>query len=322
MVGIGTTSVIPTASAAPGPGWNGALFEGRGEGRPEEMSAGQVEAGLNAVAQDCSSARYREAAAAVPKLISAAETRARLGKTEDTLLVARAYILATGVAVKERGDLSWITADRAVRAAKRAGHPLGHAMAARAQFTVLRQNGHHGWAQELARTTVSELAGEEPARPVVAHLLLEAAYGEAQAGRDSEATELLEHARDLARRGPSATTMWTDHAGPLTSDQVERYGLCVQHQLGNTEAALAHLAKIDVRAVATPERRARVRHDSAKLFRDLGDLPRALRLLCEQEVETPQDTRRTSVRFMVSGMLNTSPALPGLRPFAERIGAA
>ncbi|GAB2785503.1 hypothetical protein [Streptomyces daliensis] len=129
---------------------------------------------------------------------------------------------------------------------------------------------------------MAELEGEERARPVVAHLLLETAYGAAQTNQQADAITLWEHARSLVARGP-AVAAWIDHPGPMRTDQVERYGLCIQHLLGNTRRAIHHMTAIDPNAVPTAERAARVRHDSAKLYRDLGDLQSALRLLRKQK---------------------------------------
>jgi hypothetical protein len=307
----------PAAAQAQAADWDTALFRPGRSG----MTSSQLDAGISSAARHCAAARYREASEAIPALITAAEERARVGGPYAATLLTRAYTLATAVAVKERGDLAWITADRAAQAARKSRHPLAVATAARAQFIVLRQHGHFHTARALADATVSDLQGDDLARPVVGHILLEAAYGAAQSGDATSATALWEHGQELARRGPAAPA-WLDHAGPLTRDQVERYGLSVHHVLGETRTAMAHLQRIDARRMPTAERRARYRHDSAKLHRDLGDLPRALELLREQDAETPQDARRSSLRSMVAGMLRTSPALPGLRPYAEYIGAA
>ncbi|MEU3958332.1 hypothetical protein AB0F42_00570 [Streptomyces buecherae] len=108
----------------------------------------------------------------------------------------------------------------------------------------------------------------------------------------------------------------------MTSDQVERYGLCIHHVLGDSRAALKHLAAVNGKRLPTREREARVRHDSAKLYRDMGDLPSALALLQQHAEETPQDARRSSVKVMISGMLAVSPSMPGLNQLAVRVGAA
>jgi hypothetical protein len=320
--GMGFGAVLPAAPAmaqSPAPGWAKALFHSATPTTP--MTSAQIDAGLVAVARHGAAARYNQAAEAIPALITAAEHLARRGGQHGAVLLTRAYALATAVAVKERGEIGWITADRAVQAARRSQHPLALATAARAQLIVLRQRGHHRWAQQITDTAVADLSGEELARPVVGHILLESAYGAAQSGKRADAVAHWEHARDLAERGPSET-VWPDSCGPLSTDQINRYALCMYHVLGDTRSAISYMSKIDARTMPTAERRARYRHDSAKLHRDLGDLPRALRLLRDQEAETPQDARRSSLRSMVSGMLTTSPALPGLRGFAEHIGAA
>ncbi|MFD4834100.1 hypothetical protein ACFWPV_30310 [Streptomyces uncialis] len=87
-------------------------------------------------------AHYAEAADAVPTAVAVAIADRNAhdhGGRGAAALLTRAYVLATAVAVKERGDLAMITADRAVQAARLSPDPLAAAMAARAQTVVLRQ---------------------------------------------------------------------------------------------------------------------------------------------------------------------------------------
>ncbi len=81
------------------------------------------------------------------------------------------------------------------------------------------------------------------------------------------------------------------------------------------------MESLDAGTVPVPHTAARLRHDSAKLPRDLGDVAGAPRLLQDLAADAPQDARRTSVRTMIAGMAHTSPALPGLRQFAADLGA-
>jgi transcriptional regulator with XRE-family HTH domain len=314
-IGIGATA-LPTTSPEKTPDWDKALFT---HGRSSTLTANQLTARLDCVASDLTAARYEQAERALPPLIHAAKGTARYGSKAGAEILARTWVLATAVSVKERRDESWLTSAWATEAAQRAQHPLAHAMAARAQYICLRQHGHHQRARMVADTAVDELSGEERARPVLGHLLLEAAYGAAQSGRASDAVSLWEHARSLARKGPAAAA-WPDHPGPLTTQQVERYGMCIHHVLGDSRRALHHMAALDAEST-NPHTVARIRHDSAKLYRDLGNMPEALRLLQKLAEAAPQDAQRSSVRGMVTGMLQTSPALPGLRPFASEIGA-
>ncbi|MFE7124985.1 tetratricopeptide repeat protein [Streptomyces sp. NPDC057617] len=320
-VGISLAAALPGAApAASHPRqWDAVLL--RKPTSTSTMTVAQLQGALATVVQHYTNARYREAADAIPAVVDAADHTAQDGSRTGAVLLTRAYILTTAIAVKERDDIAMITADRAVQAARLSQDPLAAATAARAQTIVLRQRGHWEQARQVADTAIADLSAEATARPVVAHILLETAYGAAQAGQSTDALALWEHARKLAKQGPTVTS-WPDHAGPLTSDQVDRYALCIHHLLGDTRSALRHASRINVLAMPTAERRARYRHDSAKLYRDLGDLPRALTLLHEHEAETPQDARRTSLRRMVSDMVATSPSLPGLRKHATLIGAA
>lgn len=90
---------------------------------------------------------------------------------------------------------------------------------------------------------------------------------------------------------------------------------------GDVAGALGHLSTLNKTQTTTPECRARIRHDAAKLYKDMGDLPRALRLLKQAEEETPEDVRRQTVRRMVGEMVALSPGLPGLRGFSSLIAA-
>ncbi|OEV03768.1 hypothetical protein AN219_38025 [Streptomyces nanshensis] len=315
-LGMGGGAAGFAGAPAVGSAWDKALFTSG----TSTLSAAQLDAGLGAVAHDLAAARYDEAGRALPRLIAAAKSNATRSGKRGAELLTRAWVLATAYSVKERHPDAWSTSAWAVDAARQAQHPLAHVMATRAQYICLRQNGQHQQARMVAEAGLHDLDGDERARPVLGHLLLEAAYGAAQAGRSTDAEALWEHGRSMAMRGP-AVSAWPDHPGPLTAEQVERYGLCIHHVLGNTRRANAHMAALNANTVRTPHTAARIRHDSAKLCRDNGDMPEALRLLQELEDETPQDARRSSVRGMVVGMLQTSPALEGLRPFAAKVGA-
>ncbi|MFF9785751.1 helix-turn-helix domain-containing protein [Streptomyces nigrescens] len=323
-IGIGSAAALPptpaTASTPPSD-WDRALYaSGPSGAAPSAVSAAQLNAGLGSVAQHLATARYEEAEKDLPRLIVTAKTAAAPGGKRGAELLTRAWVLASAVRVKERHPDAWSTSSWAVEAARRSQHPLALAMAARSQYICLRQHGQHRQAQMVAQAAAFDLEGEEYARPVLGHLLLESAYGAAQAGRATDAVDLWERGRALARKGP-AVAIWPDYPGPLTREQVERYGLCIHHALGDTRRALGHMETLNASAVRVPHTAARIRHDSAKLRRDVGDMAGALRLLQDLAVDTPQDARRTSVRGMVSGMVRTCPALPGLRPFAASIGA-
>ncbi|MGD9482911.1 helix-turn-helix transcriptional regulator [Streptomyces sp. TRM70308] len=311
-VGIGSSAVLTSATH-----WDRALYSAPPASAPPPV---HLNAGLGAVAAHLAATRYREAEQALPPLITGARALAAKGGRRGAEWLARAWALATAVRVKERHPDAWSTSSWAVEAAQRSQHPLAMAMAARAQFICLRQHGQHRQARLVADTAVAELADEELARPVVGHLLLEHAYGAAQAGRAADAADLWSQARELQQRGP-ATPVWPDHPGPLTREQVQRYGLCIHHTLGDTRRALAYAERLNAAAIDVPHTAARIWHDTAKLRRDVGDMSGALRLLENLALGAPQDARRTSVRTMVADMMQTSPALPGLKPLAASIGA-
>lgn len=321
-IGVSTAAILPptssVASAMP-TDWDKALYTSAPP-TSSDLSTTQLNAGLSTVAHHLAAARYEEAETALPRLIAAAKAIAANGSKRGSELLSRAWVLATAIRVKERHPDAWSTSSWAVESARRSQHPLALAMAARGQYICLRQHGQHRQAQMVATTALSDLADEELARPVLGHLLLESAYGAAQAGQAADAGELWERGHALAQTGPPVA-IWPDHPGPLSRAQVERYGVCIHHTLGDTQRAVSHMEKLNASSVSVPHTAARIRHDGAKLTRDIGDMAGALRLLQDLADETPQDAQRTSVRSMVAGMLRTSPALPGLRPFAASIGA-
>ncbi|WP_432097650.1 helix-turn-helix domain-containing protein [Streptomyces sp. bgisy100] len=324
-LGIGTAAVLPSATAVAAPAtptdWDRALYTTNTAPNPSSnLSSTQLSAGLGTVARHLAATRYAEAEKALPRLIVAARASAGRSGRRGAELLTRAWALATAVKVKERHPDAWSTSSWAVEAAERSQHPLALAMAARGQYICLRQHGQHRQARMVAENAVADLVDEELARPVLGHLLLESAYGAAQAGRTADAEALWEHARSLARKG-STVAIWPDYPGPLTREQVDRYALCIHHTLGDTRRAVGHMEALNAAAVDVPHTAARIRHDSAKLRRDIGDMSGALRLLQNLSADTPQDARRTQVRTMVSGMMHTTPHLPGLRPFAASLGA-
>lgn len=322
-VGIGGAAALPAAPAAastagPPSAWDRALYTSGGT--VPRLSLTELNSRLGAVARHLAAAQYHEAEEALPPLIVAAKATAARGGRRGAELLTRAWVLASAVKVKERHPDAWPTSSWAVEAARQSGHPLAHAMAARSQYICLRQHGQHRQAAMVAEAAVADLEGEETARPVLGHLLLENAYGAAQAGRSTDAVQRWEHARALAKKG-AGHAIWPDYPGPLTKAQVERYGMCIHHALGDTRRALGHMSSLNPDEVAVPHTAARIRHDSAKLRRDVGDMDGALQLLQDLAQHTPQDAGRSSVRGMASGMLRTSPALPGLREYAAHIGA-
>ncbi len=321
-IGIGAAVLpgAPAAASTTAPNWDSSLHT---SGRSSRLSATQVSAGLSTAARHMAAARYHEAEQALSRLIVGARQVASTHSRRGDELLTRAWVLATAVAVKERHPDVWSTSSLAVEAAERSQHPLALAMAARGRYICLRQHGQHRQARLVAEQAVADLADEELARPVVGHLLLESAYGAAQAGRAADAVELWERGRECAERGRCrpAVAVWPDHPGPLSRAQVERYALCIHHTIGNTRQAAVHMERLNAAAVDVPHTAARIRHDSAKLRRDVGDMRGALRLLQDLAAGTPQDAQRTSVRSMVSGMVHTAPHLPGLRSFAASLGA-
>ncbi|WP_281292381.1 helix-turn-helix domain-containing protein [Kitasatospora atroaurantiaca] len=334
VVGVGAALVASPASAVPVQAavpadpvapLERALFQPLSA---EPVPPGQLSGTLAAARADFSAARYRALGEALPGLLAAAEASrdaaSGLAREQAQMAVARGYVLATELAVKQHSDVAWATADRALTAARASGDPVVIGEAARVLAITMRRAGRAGAAVDLLRDTASALGeqrGRAP-RAVEATLLMTAAYTAACNGRRGDALDLMRGAQDAVEQvpadGPGSVLFTVD----ATAAQADLYWIGVHNALGTPDEAVRYAARIDPALLPTAERRARLGTDAARMWHQLGDHRRTFAALRLVEHAAPEEVRRPALRAMTAGLLYGPVALPGLKEFAQRTGVA
>lgn len=291
-------------------------------GHPTRVST--IQTALSAARQEFTACHYLPLANRLPALITTAEATAAQNDNPAThQLLAESYSLATRALIKlEATGLEWISADRALRAARVADSALTLAEAQRLVASVARRAGHHARAESLTLAAASHLEVTGP-RPSPEHLTmygtlhLAAAYAAARAGNRHRAHDLLTEAETITHR--------------LTADPPRREALLtniVSHKvsaaylLGDAGAALAHAHSVPLQAFPTTERRARLLVDTAQAWAQWDKPDRAYTTLLSAERTAPGEVRtRNTVRRLIAELLRSpkQAAMPGLTALARRI---
>jgi hypothetical protein len=134
------------------------------------------------------------------------------------------------------------------------------------------------------------------------------------------AVDLIGGAADAAARLPAGIPAGENPFGPTN---VTIYKIAIYTVIGETGTALTQADRINVRELATPERRGRYLIDTARAWLRHGAYDRACQAVLAAEHHAPQDVRRPSVRDLVGQLLYAPVPTPaGLRDLAVRIGAA
>ncbi|MFD7552476.1 helix-turn-helix domain-containing protein [Streptomyces sp. NPDC059816] len=279
-----------------------------------------------------SSARYQALGRALPALIATAEAtrdHARPGHARDRAHahVARAYVLAAELAVKEASDAVWVTADRALAAARAGGDPQVVSEAARMVAIAMRRAGQGTEAVGFLTRTALGFAGyrgDPPPAALAARtcLLLTAGYTAACGGHRANALDLVTEADESAHRIPHDQPggLFTITASPA---QVDLYRIGVHTQLGTPDDGITYAQRVDPARLPTAERKARFHTDSARMWHRIGRPDRVYTHLRAIEHVAPEELRRPSLRTVTTDLLYTqqSQTLPGIRAFAARHGA-
>ncbi|MEU3197562.1 helix-turn-helix domain-containing protein [Streptomyces sp. NPDC006996] len=337
-LGLGASLIAGTGSDAaaaepadqnPAAAMERALFEPVA-GRPTSLS--DLADGLATAHGLFSGARYAALGGALPLLIATAEaTRdASTGRTRERAqaAVARAYVLATELAVKQHSEAAWATADRALIAARASGDPRPLSDAARVLAITMRRAGRSSAAVDfLARTATSLVVekGGPQADTLAARvcLLMTAAYTAASGGRRSTALDLLQEAEETAGRIPvdqsgKPAGLFTVTASPA---EVSMYRISSFTVLGTPDDAVPYVRRVDPTQLANTERVARYLTDTARMWHQLGDGRRTFSALRAIEHTAPEEVQRPAIRTLTADLLYTPGSLPGLREFAVRTGA-
>lgn len=322
-------AAVKQAEQNPAAAMERALFEPVA-GRPTALS--ELTDGLATARELFSGARYTALGSALPPLIATAEaTRdAATGRTRERAqaAVARAYVLATELAVKQHSEAAWATADRALIAARASGDPRPLSDAARVLAITMRRAGRSAAAVDFLTRTATSLVVEKggpQAETLAARvcLLMTAAYTAASGGRRSSALDLLQEAEESAGRISVAEDgkpagLFTISASPA---EVSMYRISSLTVLGTPDDAVQYVRRVDPAQLANTERVARYLTDTARMWHQLGDRRRTFSPLRAIEHTAPEEVQRPAIRTLTADLLYRPGNLPGLREFAARTGA-
>jgi transcriptional regulator with XRE-family HTH domain len=281
---------------------------------------------LTSAQREFTACHYLPLAYRLPALITAAEASA--GQHHDPSvqrILAESYNLATRALIKlEASGLEWLSADRALRAARTSESPLTLAEAQRLVASVARRAGHHERAQNLTLAAASHL-DTTSTRPAPEHLAmhgtlhLSAAYAAARAGDRDRANELLTEAEATTARLIDDRDRHRTLVANLVSHRVS-----AAFVLGDAGIALAHARSLPLEAVPTTERRARLLVDTAQAWAQWDKPEMAYRTLLTAERTAPGEIRtRSTVRRLVTNLMGSpkQAAMPGLPALAKRVHA-
>jgi transcriptional regulator with XRE-family HTH domain len=278
-----------------------------------------------AAREDYRAARYSALGRALPGLLAAASaTRdASAGRDRDraSVVLARAYVLAAELALKQHSDAAWVAADRALTAARESGHAVPIGESSRVLAITMRRSGSSPSAVRLLTREAADLeVGQDQTGAVRTTLMLTAAYSAATGGDRTTALDLLSEAEEETERRKSAPSgLFTVDA---TRTQVEVYRIGVLNALGTPDEGVDVVRRIDITTMPTPERRARAWTDTARMWHALGNGPQTFAALRRVEQEAPQEVRRPALRALTSNLLYAPVRLSGIREFAARTGAS
>lgn len=272
---------------------------------------------------DFCAARYASLGRVLPALLAAASaTRdASSGRAREqaSMVLARAYVLAAELALKQHSDAAWVAADRALTAARASGHPVPIGEASRVLAITMRRSGRCPAAVRLLTQEAADLdVGQPPTGAVRTTLMLTAAYTAATSRDRATALGLLDEAREETARRQSVPGLFTVDA---SRTQVDVYRIGVLNALGTPDEGVKVAARLNIDSMPTAERRARAWTDTARMWHALGDQPQTFAALRRVEQEAPQEVRRPALRALTADLLYTPARVPGVREFAARTGA-
>lgn len=263
---------------------------------------------------DYQGGRVGSVVAALPRAIRTAQRSEDDGTSRGWAVSARVHHLAaTTLAKLGEADLSWIAAERAVRAAEEADDVLVLASAARAATHALLAVGRYADALDLGATAASwlerQVATGDPAALSLAGMLhLRTAVAAARHQDRSLADDLLSRAERVAERLGSDANHWHTGFGPTN---VELHRSSVALELGDIASVAERGPRIAVDHLPV-ERRVTHRIDLGRAFAELARDAEALDLLLRAEQEGPTLVRHSpAVRETVRSLHRRSPVTGG-----------
>lgn len=246
------------------------------------------------------------------------------GDERHLALLAGCYDLAAEALHKSGSpQAARISADRAVTYARLSGDPAAEGMAARSFAVVLRHEGRPDLAAAVVRTAVDRLAATglrtTRAASALAQVLCTAAYSSAQAGDHGDADAMVTEARDIASRttaGRADIPRFT-----ITPAQAALYQVGIWWSLGEPGKALDAARGLRPAQFPTPERRARLFTDLARVWDQAGKPDRAITALLSASRHAASEVRdRASIRTLASGLVRDHPSAAGAGQLAGVLG--
>ncbi|MFL1427512.1 MULTISPECIES: XRE family transcriptional regulator [unclassified Nocardiopsis] len=242
-------------------------------------------------------------------------------------LRAEAYHVAASLLLKceERG-LSYLAADRSMRAAEASERPEVVGASARAFARALMRERHYKAATELA-TSIAERVDAEMDQPtpeslsVYGSLLLSGAVSAAKSEKRDQALGLLEEAEETgARLGGDFNYQWTAF-GP-TNVLLHRVSAAVE--MGDAGNAIDYARQVRLENIEVMERRATLFIDVARAYQQWEKTEQAYQALRNVEDMASEEL---SARPVVHRLINDIRSRAGgnlygdVSELAERVGA-
>ncbi|MFE4797661.1 helix-turn-helix domain-containing protein [Streptomyces sp. NPDC056708] len=224
------------------------------------------------------------------------------------------HLAATTLAKIGESDISWLAAERAMRAADESGDPLVLASAARSGTHALLANGRYDDAMELGNTASAWLSArvdetDPAALSLLGMIYLRAAIAAARHQDRATATSLLNRAEALADRLGSDENHWQTSFGPTN---VVLHRLSAELDLDNISYVVEH-GQIDADHMP-PERGVSHRIDYARALSLAGQGDSAFAELRTAEHVSPQLVRNNPrVRDTLRDLIKQFPVTGGAR---------
>lgn len=254
----------------------------------------------------------------LPRLLDGAEHRL-WASPAGAARAAGVWVLASQLAVKQsRTSTAGAYAGLAGAAARRCGNAAVLAAAARAGATPLRRTGHTRQALALLQETRDRLTALS--RPSAAELDAAAWWSSPPPTPLRRPIRPRSHgtSRTRPRRRPGGSRAFRTTGGrrplQLAVGQCTLFRIGIHRHLGDLDTALAHAARLDLRALLTAERRARAATDTARALLDAGDISGAFTQLRRVELAAPGEASRPSVRALTAEVAAARPGPGRLRP--------
>ncbi|MFE6308828.1 helix-turn-helix domain-containing protein [Nocardiopsis sp. NPDC057823] len=274
---------------------------------------------------------YTEVAKRLPALLRGLDDAATGVEGDEVgrvhALRAEAYHVAASLLLKceERG-LSYLAADRSMRAAEASERPEVVGASARAFTRALMRERHYKAATELATSTAERVdaAMDQPtpeSLSVYGSLLLSGAVSAAKSEKRGQALGLLDEAGEAgARLGGDFNYQWTAF-GP-TNVLLHRVSAAVE--MGDAGSAIDYARQVRLENIEVMERRVTLFIDAARAYQQWGKTEQAYQALRNVEDMASEEL---SARPVVHQLINdirsrASGHLYGnVSELAERVGA-